>query len=81
MNRLRTILAAALAIGLLAAPSAFGKSLQPPLPPDARGADAAQSTAEPSDSAAITAASGLAVLVVGAALYPLSRRPRLQAPR
>jgi hypothetical protein len=65
-------------IGLLAAPSAFGKSLQPPLPSDARGAPVAQS-AEPSDTAAITAAGGLAVLLVGFALSPLSRAVRLRS--
>jgi hypothetical protein len=79
MNRLAKILAAALVIGLLAAPSAFGKSLQPPLPADARGTPSAHSSPEPSDTAAITAASGFVVLLVGFGLYPLSRAVRLRS--
>lgn len=81
MNRLAKILAVALVIGLVAAPSAFGKSLQPTLPPDARTAPAAQSTSESRDVSGISAAGGIAVLLVGWALYPLSRRRRVPALR
>lgn len=65
MNRLAKILAVALVIGLVAAPSAFGKSLQPTLPPDGRAADG-------NDNAAIALVGGLGVLLLGSALY-LSR--------
>ena len=81
MNRLAQILAVALVIGLVSAPSAFGKSLQPSLPPDARSAPGAQSTSQPSDTSTIAVTSGLGVLLVGSALYPLSRRRREPALR
>jgi hypothetical protein len=49
-------------IGLIAAPSALGKSLQPSLPSDARGANS-------SDDAAIVLVGGFGVLLLGSALY------------
>jgi hypothetical protein len=79
MKRLVTILTLSVVIGLLAAPSAFAKPLQPPLPPDARSAPAARN-AEPSDASAIGALSGLGALVVGVAVYPLIRRRYMPAP-
>jgi hypothetical protein len=80
-RRLTKSLTLALATAAVAAPTASAKSLQPPLPPDARTAPAAQSTSEPRDVSAISAAGGIAVLLVGSALYPLSRGRRVPALR
>jgi hypothetical protein len=77
MNRLAKILVIALAIGLLAAPAAGAKPLQPPLPQDARSAPGAS---EPSDTPAILLAVGLGASALGAAAYPLSRRRREPLP-
>lgn len=80
MSRLAKILALALVIAAMAAPAALAKSVQPPLPLDARSAPTAQSRSADGDAAAI-AVGGLAVLFAGLALRPLTRRRRVPALR
>jgi hypothetical protein len=74
MVRFAKILALMLVIGLLAAPSALAKPLQPTLPPDARSAPAAQSSVDSDDVSTLAAGSGIAVVLVGLAMYTLGRR-------
>jgi hypothetical protein len=77
MTRLVTLLATALVTALVLASSASARSLQPPLPPDARGAQKADAA---SDTPAVVFAGGIAALLAGAALVPLSRGRRTPAP-
>jgi hypothetical protein len=80
MRRVSTILVLSIVIALIAAPTAFGKALQPPIPPEARSAPAAQTDSSANDAPAIVAAAGLGALAMAAAVAPLGRRRRAAAP-
>jgi hypothetical protein len=74
------VLVLTIAIALIAAPSAFGKALRPPLPPDARSAPAAQSGADSDESPVLVVAGVVLVLLIGAALTPRGRRRPVPTP-
>ncbi len=80
MTRLAKILTLMLVVASLAAPAALAKPLQPTLPPDARDAPAAQGTADSADVPAIAVAGGIAVLLLGVAIYPRRSGRHVPAP-
>jgi hypothetical protein len=74
---MKKILVLSIVIALITAPAAFGKSLEPPLPADARSA---QSGSDPGETAALIVVGGAAALLAGGALMPGRRRRPAAAP-